>query len=167
MEEPEPWSPTPLSKLTNLLSCCHAMLSYATLRTALGDGRHKATSEAHHDWPAADAHPAVEGRGQQGEQQQREEEGGAADELEGVEAEAAGAAVDQLLQEQGHQGQQLGGAQRPEQRQSLHSMPPPPLPRASTSCFTGRNFLFASPHAAKGGGWRCDSRSQNCSAQHC
>lgn len=49
----------------------------------------------------------MEGRGQQDEQQQREEESGAADELEGVETEAAGAAVDQLLQEQGHQGQQL------------------------------------------------------------
>lgn len=94
-----------LSKLTNLFSCCCAMLSYAKDRSRWQKAQ--SNNKAHHDWPAADAHPAVEGRGQQDEQQQREEESGAADELEGVEAEAAGAAVDQLLQEQGHQGQQL------------------------------------------------------------
>lgn len=64
-------------------------------------------SEAHHDWPAVDAHSGLEGCGQQHEQQQREEESGAADKLEGVETKAGGADLDQLLQEQGHQGQQL------------------------------------------------------------
>lgn len=64
-------------------------------------------NETHHDWPAADAHPVVEGRGQQDEQQQGEEESRAADKLKGVETEADCAALDQLLQEQGHQGQNL------------------------------------------------------------
>lgn len=49
----------------------------------------------------------MKGRGQEDEEQQREEEGHAADELKEVEGGAVDAAADQLLQDEGHKGQEL------------------------------------------------------------
>lgn len=49
----------------------------------------------------------MKGRGQEDDEQQREEEGRAADQLKEVEGGAADADTDQLLQDKGHQGQEL------------------------------------------------------------
>lgn len=49
----------------------------------------------------------MKGRGQDDDEQQREEEGRAADKLKEVEGGAADADADQLLQDKGHQGQEL------------------------------------------------------------
>lgn len=57
--------------------------------------------------PPVDAHPGVQGGGQEDDEQQGEEEGRAADKLKEVQAGAESAGVDQLLQDDGHQGQQL------------------------------------------------------------
>lgn len=62
---------------------------------------------SHQPGPAADAHPGVQRGGQEDDEQQGEEEGCAAYKLKEVEAGAADAAVDHLLQDEGHQGQQL------------------------------------------------------------
>lgn len=57
--------------------------------------------------PAGDAHPGVQDGGEEDEEQQGEEEGRAADELKEVERGAADAAADHLLQDEGHEGEQL------------------------------------------------------------
>lgn len=57
--------------------------------------------------PAGGRQPCVKGRGQEDDKEQREEEGRAADKLKEVEGGAADADADQLLQDKGHQGQQL------------------------------------------------------------
>ena len=59
--------------------------------------------------PAVDPDLRVQLCGEEDEEQQGEEEGCAADELEEVEHRAADAAVDHLLQDEGQEGQQLRG----------------------------------------------------------
>lgn len=74
-----------------------------------------------HLWPAGDAHFVPQVGVQEDEEQQGEEEGRAADELEEVEAGAADAAVHHLLQDEGHQGEQhfADFDQKPDFLQSL------------------------------------------------
>ena len=57
--------------------------------------------------PAGDAKPCVKGGGQDDEEQQREEEGRATDKLKEVKGRAVDTDADQLLQDKGHQGQEL------------------------------------------------------------
>lgn len=106
-----------------------AMLHRATLRIVLCEMTHQ-------DWPAVDAHPGVEGCSQQHKQQQCEEESRAAHKLEGVETETAVAALDQLLQEQGHKGQQLG-----EHKQKINLSLALPAPGGALTA-PHLNFLF-------------------------
>lgn len=63
----------------------------------------------YHAPPAGGAHPCVKGCGQEDDEQQREEEGHAAGKLKEVEGRAADTERDQLLQDKGHQGQELTG----------------------------------------------------------
>lgn len=58
------------------------------------------------DRPAGDADPRVQVGGEEDEEQQGEEEGRAADELEEVERGAAPAAVDHFLLDEGHEGEE-------------------------------------------------------------
>ena len=57
--------------------------------------------------PAGDAHPGVQDGGEEDEEQQGEEEGRAADELKEVERGAADTGADHLLQDEGHEGEEL------------------------------------------------------------
>lgn len=66
--------------------------------------------------PAGDADPGVQGGGEEDEQQQGEEEGRAADELKEVEGGAADAAAHHLLQDEGHERQELMERERGRER---------------------------------------------------
>ncbi len=57
--------------------------------------------------PGGDADFGVQRGGEEDEEQQGEEEGRAADKLKEVESGAGGAAAHHLLQDEGHEGQQL------------------------------------------------------------
>lgn len=87
--DPEPWSSSPLPLWTdaqqsqNWIPCCYAK-GYSLW----------IDNKAHQDWPLVDAHPVVEGCGQEHEQQQCEEESRAAHKLEGVETKTAVADLD-------------------------------------------------------------------------
>lgn len=67
----------------------------------------KTQSFPYHHGPAGDAHSAVQVGGQEDEEEQGEEEGRAADELEEVEHPAVQAAGQHLFQHEGQEGQQL------------------------------------------------------------
>lgn len=62
--------------------------------------------------PAVDADFGVQYCGEEDEEQQGEEEGRTAHKLEEVESSAADAAVDDLLQDEGHERQKLTGRRR-------------------------------------------------------
>lgn len=79
-------------------------LAYCCMKAWRATGVSQGT---HHTLPAGDAHPCVNGCGQEDDEQQREEKGRAADKLKEVEGRAADTDTDQLLQHKGHQGQEL------------------------------------------------------------
>lgn len=65
------------------------------------------TEGTYYALPAGGAHPHVKGCGQEDDEQQCEEKGDAADKLKEVQRWAADADADQLLQDEGHQWQEL------------------------------------------------------------
>lgn len=89
--------------------------------------------ETHHFGPAFDADLLVQPGGEEDEEQQGEEEGRAADELKKVEGVAVPTAGDQLLQDEGHQGQDLRGGE-----QTLETEPSDPrIHRSKTGMWSG------------------------------
>lgn len=83
----------------------HVLVDGRELRRA--DSRRCWTGESYQAWPAGDAHARVQAGGEQHEEQQGEEEGGAAHKLEEVQGGAPHTAVHHFLQDEGHEGQQL------------------------------------------------------------
>lgn len=83
------------------------MVDALILSRVVSGGSASLEEETHQFGPAGDADLLVQAGGEEDEEQRGEEERRAADELEEVQGGAADAAGHQLLQDEGHQGQEL------------------------------------------------------------